>query len=116
MSTSTTFSLVGKGLKLNTAEDIKPHIAPLVERQDWTEVQFAGNTIGVEAAEALADALRTQKSLKVRHSLKSSLTHADCRLVGHLHLSIDQRDSTCAHGPLQCPARGPYAYRGRSER
>lgn len=60
------FSLEGKGLKLTTAEDIEPHIQVLKENDDVEEVRFLGNTLGIEACEALAKVLETKKSLKVR--------------------------------------------------
>jgi Ran GTPase-activating protein (RanGAP) involved in mRNA processing and transport len=60
------FSLEGKGLKLTTAEDIEPHIQALKENNDVEEVRFLGNTLGIEACEALAKVLETKKSLKVR--------------------------------------------------
>lgn len=59
------FSLEGKGLKLDTAEDIDAHIKPLVESTDYTEIRFGGNTLGVGASERLAAVLATQKSLEV---------------------------------------------------
>ncbi|KAF2142208.1 uncharacterized protein K452DRAFT_318494 [Aplosporella prunicola CBS 121167] len=65
MATSKVFSLEGKGLKLTTAEDIEPHIQPLKDNADVEEVIFVGNTLGVEASEALAKVLETKKNLKV---------------------------------------------------
>lgn len=59
------FSLEGKGLKLDTAKDIEAHIQPLKDNNDVEEVRFQGNTLGVEACEALAKVLETKKSLKV---------------------------------------------------
>ncbi|KAJ4990191.1 RAN GTPase activating protein 1 [Stagonosporopsis vannaccii] len=59
------FSLEGKGLKLTSAEDIEPHIQALKENSDVEEVRFQGNTLGIEACEALAKVLETKKSLKV---------------------------------------------------
>ncbi|KAF7717222.1 Ran GTPase-activating family protein [Penicillium ucsense] len=59
------FSLEGKGLKLDTAEDIEAHIKPLSESTDFTEIRFGGNTLGVGASERLAQALATQRSLEV---------------------------------------------------
>lgn len=62
---ATIFSLQGRGLSLNTREDVEPLLAnadpALVE-----EVHFGGNTIGIEAAEAIADFLRKTQVLKVR--------------------------------------------------
>lgn len=59
------FSLEGKGLKLDSAEDIEAHIKPLVENNDYTEIRFGGNTLGVGASERLATAIATQKSLEI---------------------------------------------------
>ncbi|KAJ5111000.1 Ran GTPase-activating protein 1 [Penicillium argentinense] len=59
------FSLEGKGLKLDTAEDIESHIKPLVDNTDYTEIRFGGNTLGVGASERLAAVIATQKSLEV---------------------------------------------------
>ena len=59
------FSLDGKSLKLDTAEDIESHIKPLVESTDYTEIRLGGNTLGVGASERLAAVIATQKSLEV---------------------------------------------------
>ncbi|CAL5866082.1 uncharacterized protein PFLUO_LOCUS289 [Penicillium psychrofluorescens] len=59
------FSLEGKGLKLDTAENIEAHIKPLVESTDYTEIHFGGNTLGVGASERLGAVLATQKNLEV---------------------------------------------------
>lgn len=65
MASSKIFSLEGKGLKLDTAQDIEPHIAALVALEDVEEVRFLGNTLGVGACERLGEVLATKKSLKV---------------------------------------------------
>ncbi|KAJ9646573.1 Ran GAP Rna1 [Coniosporium tulheliwenetii] len=64
MASSKVFSLEGKGLKLDTAADIEPHIKELVDNPDVEEVRFQGNTLGVEASEALAKVLETKKKLQ----------------------------------------------------
>ena len=61
----TILTLQGRGLKLDTRADIEPHLAgydPTVIE----EVHFGGNTIGIEAAEALAEFLQKTEVLKVR--------------------------------------------------
>lgn len=65
MASSKIFSLEGKGLKLDTAEDIEPHLAPLCALDDVEEVRFWGNTLGVGACKRLGEVLSTKKSLKV---------------------------------------------------
>jgi Ran GTPase-activating protein 1 len=57
------FSLAGKSLKLDTAEDIAPHIQPLQLLESVQSVDLSGNTLGVGASEALAKVLSTKKSL-----------------------------------------------------
>jgi hypothetical protein len=73
MASSKIFSLEGKGLKLDTADDINPHIEPLRSNPDIEEVRFQGNTLGTEACEALAKVLSTKKHLKVRPLSSPSL-------------------------------------------
>jgi len=62
---SKSFSLEGKGLKLDTAADIEKHIQPLKDDTDVEEVNFQGNTLGIEASEALAKVLETKQALRV---------------------------------------------------
>ena len=66
MSNPRSFSIHGRGLKLTTRDDIEPHLKTLREMKDVEEVHFGGNTLGVEASEALAEVLVGLKSLKVR--------------------------------------------------
>ncbi|KAH9924310.1 RNI-like protein [Epithele typhae] len=61
---STTFSLLGQGLKLNTRADIEPHLAKF-DPTSIEEIHFGGNTVGVEAAEALAEFLAKTTKLRV---------------------------------------------------
>jgi Ran GTPase-activating protein (RanGAP) involved in mRNA processing and transport len=42
------FSLQGQVLRLTTAEEILPHLVPLTLSQDYTQITFSGNTIGIE--------------------------------------------------------------------
>ena len=65
-STSTTknFSLHGKGLKLDTRADIEPYLKD-VDPTIIEEIHFGGNTLGVDASQALAEFLDKTKVLKV---------------------------------------------------
>lgn len=65
MASSKIFSLEGKVLKLDTAEDLEAHIADLRASQDVEEVRLLGNTLGVGACQRLGEVLATKKSLKV---------------------------------------------------
>lgn len=66
MSNPRSFSIHGQGLKLNSRVDIEPHLQVLRAMKDVEEVHFGGNTLGVEASEAIAEVLTNLKSLKVR--------------------------------------------------
>lgn len=59
------FSLVGQGLKLDSKADIQPHLDKLEQIADLEEIHLGGNTLGVEACQALANVLKTKKTLKV---------------------------------------------------
>jgi Ran GTPase-activating protein 1 len=63
---NTVFSIVGKGLKLNTAEDVQEFVDTINQMDDLEVIKLSGNTIGVEAGQALAEALKTKTKLKVR--------------------------------------------------
>ncbi|KAI0478679.1 RNI-like protein [Xylariaceae sp. FL0804] len=59
------FSLEGRVLKLDTAEDLEAHIGPLRAMDQVEEVRVLGNTFGVGACKLLGEVLATKKSLKV---------------------------------------------------
>lgn len=65
MASRKTFSLLGKGLKLDEAKDIEPHIQALKDDPDVEEAVFTGNTLGIGASEALAKVLETKQKLQV---------------------------------------------------
>lgn len=71
-SGSKVFSLEGKALKLDTAQDLEAHIAPLRASDDVEEVRILGNTLGVEACKLLGEVLATKKTLKVSLSAPPS--------------------------------------------
>lgn len=61
---ATIFSLQGRGLSLNTRADVEPLLAD-VDPDVVEEVHFGGNTIGVEAAQVIAEFLEKTKVLRV---------------------------------------------------
>jgi Ran GTPase-activating protein 1 len=65
MASSKIFSLEGKGLKLDSAADVEPHIVSLRDMEDVEEVHFLGNTLGVEACKLIGEVLETKKTLQV---------------------------------------------------
>ncbi|KAM0792138.1 hypothetical protein ACM66B_004837 [Microbotryomycetes sp. NB124-2] len=62
---SRVFSLEGRVLKFDTRESIEPHLKELNDVSELEEVRFGGNTLGVEACSAVADALVSKSQLKV---------------------------------------------------
>jgi Ran GTPase-activating protein 1 len=58
------FSLANKKLKLDSALDVEEYVSVVRKIKNLTVVTLSGNTIGVDAAKAFADALKTQKTLK----------------------------------------------------
>ena len=58
------FSLAGKGLKLDSKEDIEKHIQPLIDSTCVKHIDFSGNTLGVPACQALAPILSSKSTLE----------------------------------------------------
>ena len=63
-TSSRVLSINGRGLKLDTRADIEPFLAA-VDPTVIEEIHFGGNTLGVEASQALADFLKKTTVLKV---------------------------------------------------
>ena len=59
------FSILGKNLKANTAAEVEPYLTQLKELDGVEEVHLGGNSLGVEACQAIADVLKTKTTLKV---------------------------------------------------
>lgn len=64
MADTKIFSLRGRALKLDTADDLAAHIQPLIDSDSVEEVHLEGNTLGVSACERLASILGSKSSLK----------------------------------------------------
>ncbi|MCJ1451749.1 hypothetical protein MMC28_002089 [Mycoblastus sanguinarius] len=64
MSSPTTFSLHSQSLKLDTAEEISPHLAPLISSTIVTSIHLGGNTLGAPACASLGSVLRTKTTLQ----------------------------------------------------
>ena len=60
------FSIAGQTLKLNSAQDVEFITRELQDMDDLEEIKLSGNTLGVEAAQAIAKSLEKQSKLKVR--------------------------------------------------
>lgn len=98
------FSLEGRVLKIDTAQDLEAHIGPLQAMEDVEEVRILGNTLGVEACKLLGEVLATKKSLKVSsdgqkvsESMESFANasvpnNLDRKLGRHLHRPTTKRN------------------------
>ena len=60
----TAFSLAGKGLRLDSKEDLEKHFQPLIESHTITYIDLSGNTFGVPICEALAPILSSKSTLE----------------------------------------------------
>lgn len=61
------YSIEGLGLKLNTREDIAPYLRQIEPNiAQLEEIHLCGNTIGVGAAQALAEVLSKASAIRVR--------------------------------------------------
>ncbi|KAJ2616069.1 Ran GAP Rna1 [Coemansia sp. RSA 1365] len=112
------YSLEGKGLKLTTAEDIAPYLEELGNFVELEELRLNGNTIGAEAATALAEILKTKKTLKIatlhdiftsrlKDEVKESLI-ALCAALSELPNLVEVNLSDNAFGPLGAEAMADF--------
>jgi hypothetical protein len=67
LPTKMNYSIEGLGLKLNTREDIAPYLRQIEPNiTQLEEIHLCGNTIGVGAAQALAEVLSKASAIRVR--------------------------------------------------
>lgn len=59
------FILSTSSLKLDSAEDITPHLAPLLASDTVTEIRLGGNTLGAPACVHLGTILRSKPTLQI---------------------------------------------------
>jgi Ran GTPase-activating protein 1 len=78
-SSNGVFSIHGKGLKLTSREDAEPYVVALREMgSEVREIHLGGNTLGVEACEALAEVIKTKSNLEVGMYLGYGIHHSQC--------------------------------------
>ena len=65
------FNISGKKLKLNTANDVQDLVKQIGKLKQLEKVVLSGNTFGVEASKALAEALAKHDTIKVISSQSS---------------------------------------------
>ena len=59
------WSILGKNLKANTAQELEPYLSDLKNLDNVEEVHLGGNSLGVEACQAIAEILKVKMVLKV---------------------------------------------------
>ena len=83
------FSIVGKTLKFNTAQDVQDICRQILEIKDLKEIHLSGNTFGVEACEAIAKTLENQSHLKVSiYSKSTTLIEVDHWILRYFYRKI----------------------------
>lgn len=93
---STTYSIAGKQIKFNSKADIEPYVAELLAVKDVAKIDFSGNTIGIEASEALGAAIQKCKATLVEVDFSDLYT-------GRLNTEIPQSLEHLLPAFLQCP-------------
>jgi Ran GTPase-activating protein 1 len=73
---SKSFSILGKNIKAQSRADLEPFISELEKFDDVEEVHFGGNSLGVEACQAIAEVLKTKQHLKVSVNLLNQAPEA----------------------------------------
>ena len=64
---SSELSFEGQGLKLNNANDAKDVVAKIKATKNITTLTFSGNTVGIDAAQVIGQALEEHSELKYAH-------------------------------------------------
>lgn len=96
VSPATTYSLAGKQIKFDTKKDIESYLTDLLALDSVSKLDFSGNTIGIEASEALSSAI-----LKHRNSIVE-VNFSDL-YTGRLNTEIPQSLQFLLPALLQCP-------------
>lgn len=92
----TTYSIAGKQIKFDSAADIEPYLQQLAAKEKITKIDFSGNTIGIDASEALSKALLQHKDSIVEVDFSDLYT-------GRLNTEIPQSLLFLLPALLQCP-------------
>lgn len=96
VTTENTFSLAGKQLKFDTAQSIESYLGDLAAQKNVVKIDFSGNTIGIEASEALAKAI-------LKHSLTIEEIDFSDLYTGRLNTEIPQSLVHLLDALIQCP-------------
>lgn len=92
----TTYSIAGKQIKFDSAADIEPYLQEIASMEKITKIDFSGNTIGIDASEALSKALAQHKDSIVEIDFSDLYT-------GRLNTEIPQSLQFLLPALLQCP-------------
>lgn len=96
VTSATTYSIAGKQIKFNSAEDISSYAKELAAQTEVRKIDISGNTIGIDASEALAGAIVAHKNTLVEVDFSDIYT-------GRLNTEIPQSLDHLLPALLQCP-------------
>lgn len=91
-----TYSIAGKQLKLDSAVDISPYVQELEARSSVLKIDISGNTFGIGASEAFAQAVLKHKDTLVEVNFSDIYT-------GRLNTEIPQSLDHLLPALLKCP-------------
>ena len=91
----TTYSLAGKQIKFDSADSVSGYILDLVSQKNVQKIDLSGNTIGIEASEALSKAIIAHKDTLLEVDLSDIYT-------GRLNTEIPQSLQYILPALLQC--------------
>lgn len=91
----TTYSLAGKQIKFDSAESISSYVLDLVSQKNVQKIDLSGNTIGIDASEALSKAIVAHKDTLLEVDLSDIYT-------GRLNTEIPQSLQHILPALLQC--------------
>lgn len=92
----TTYSIAGKQIKFDSVADIEPYLKEIAAKGKITKLDFSGNTIGIDASEALSKALAQHKNTIVEIDFSDLYT-------GRLNTEIPQSLQFLLPALLECP-------------
>ncbi|KAM9910317.1 hypothetical protein OXX69_004603 [Metschnikowia pulcherrima] len=95
VTAESTFSLAGKQIKFNAAEDIKSYAQALIEQTGVRKIDISGNTLGIEASKEFAAAIIAHKETLAEVDFSDIYT-------GRLNTEIPQSLDHLLPALLQC--------------
>ncbi|GEQ71824.1 hypothetical protein JCM33374_g5510 [Metschnikowia sp. JCM 33374] len=96
VTSESTYSIAGKQIKFNTADDMAPYAKQLSAQEKVSKIDISGNTIGIDASQELAGAIVAHKDSLLEVNFSDIYT-------GRLNTEIPQSLDHLLPALLQCP-------------